>query len=65
MKRYTLIIMFTLLSSLTFVIPNSNPIEPGQNQLEVPLDGGILLALLAGGGITAVLFNKKKNKDEK
>lgn len=61
MKKYSLIILFVFV----FVgLAYSNTPYPEQ-PLNVPLDGGILLALLAGGGITAVLFNKKKNKDEK
>lgn len=61
MKKYSLIILFVFV----FVgLAYSNTTYPEQ-PLNVPLDGGILLALLAGGGITAVLFNKKKNKDEK
>jgi len=64
MKKYSLIILFILFNSLGIALSTPDPAQPGQT-LEVPVDGGILLALLAGGGITAVLFNKKKNKDEK
>ena len=31
--------------------------------MSVPIDGGILMAILAGGGLFSMLF-KKKNKDK-
>jgi hypothetical protein len=35
---------------------------PGDPGIPVPLDGGVLLALLAGGGIAVTLFKKNKKK---
>lgn len=35
---------------------------PGDPGIPVPLDGGVLLALLAGGGISVALFKKNKKK---
>jgi len=42
------------------------PGDPGSGGggSSVPLDGGILLALLAAGGIGASLFAKSKKKDK-
>lgn len=37
---------------------------PGDPGIPVPLDGGVLLALLAGGGISVALFAKKKSKKQ-
>jgi|GEM_PF-1716646 len=37
--------------------------HPGEDPISVPIDGGILMALLAGGGLITMLFKKKK-KDE-
>jgi len=41
-----------------------DPGQPGGGGGSVPLDGGILLALLAAGGIGASLFAKSKKKDK-
>ncbi len=41
--------------------------DPGQNGgggTSVPLDGGILLALLAAGGVGASLYSKSKKKEK-
>lgn len=46
--------------------PGGNkPPDPGGNTppVQVPLDGGLLLALLAGGSVSA-LFLKRKNKEK-
>jgi len=45
--------------------PGNNPPDPGGNTppVQVPLDGGLLLALLAGGSVSA-LFLKRKNKEK-
>ncbi len=37
--------------------------DPGNNVCEVPLDGGLLVALLAGGSFVATLLTKKKKKE--
>jgi len=31
--------------------------------MSVPIDGGILMAILAGGGLITMLFKKKKKED--
>ena len=39
--------------------------HPGMDPsgMSVPIDGGILMALLAGGGMLTMLFKKKKDKE--
>jgi hypothetical protein len=38
--------------------------HPGfDNGLSVPVDGGLLMALLAGSGLVAMLIKKNKKKD--
>ncbi len=44
--------------------PGGNPPDPGATPpVPVPLDGGLLLALLASGSVSALFF-KKKNKEK-
>ena len=37
--------------------------HPGYDPIPVPIDGGILMAILAGGGLITMLFKKKKKED--
>ena len=64
MKNFKIIFIFaTIMLSSTQAFSQILPPDPGQGS-PVPLDGGLLLALLAVGGATASLFSKKKNKDK-
>lgn len=64
MKNYKILFVFAVLLLLAVqAYSQALPPDPGQGN-SVPLDGGILLALLAVGGAAASLFSKKKNKNE-
>lgn len=63
--RYLTIILFLLIISLNMF----SQIEPGGNQApgvgsSVPLDGGLLLGLLAGGSALSAYLFKRKKKEE-
>jgi len=54
---------FTLLALLLSVGMIYAQAHPGTDTgLPTPIDGGILMALLAGGGLVAMLVKKKKDK---
>jgi membrane protease YdiL (CAAX protease family) len=36
---------------------------PDEGGMSVPIDGGILMAILAGSGLITMLFKKKKKED--
>jgi hypothetical protein len=55
-----MLLLFSLLLN-TVMMFAYDPL-PGDPGIQVPLDGGILLSLLAGGGIVAAIFIKKKKK---
>jgi len=63
-----LLIIAVFAFTVTTVFAQGLPGDPGQpgggGGGSVPLDGGILLALLAAGGIGASLFAKSKKKDK-
>ena len=56
---------FTLLVLLITVVMIYAQAHPGTEEgLPTPIDGGILMAILAGGGLISMLFKKnKKNKE--
>jgi len=41
----------------------ANPGGDPTGGMQVPIDGGLLMALLAGGGIVTMLFKKKKDRE--
>ena len=66
MKTYKFLVAMLLFSFVTLqtyaqLLPP--PSDPGGGG-SVPLDGGILLALLAAGGFGASLFAKSKKKEK-
>lgn len=60
--RIVVLLAFVLFSAVQ-VFGQTLPGDPGFGS-SVPLDGGILLALLAAGGFGASLFAKSKKKDK-
>jgi hypothetical protein len=56
------IALFAAIQVLGQGLPGDPPGSGGGSS--VPLDGGILLALLAAGGIGASLFSKSKKKEK-
>jgi hypothetical protein len=63
MKRkniLTIVLLFATFLNMYAQLPNE-PGDPGG--LSVPIDGGILMALLAGGGLLTMLFKGKKKKE--
>lgn len=64
MKRFTLILALIMIALLSFAQPG--PGDPGYigGGAAVPLDGGLLIALLAGATVAISSFRKKKNKDK-
>lgn len=62
-KILVAIAIFSLIALQTFA-QGGFPGDPGSGGgASAPLDGGILLALLAAGGFVTSLFAKKKKKD--
>lgn len=61
MKRIKII--FVLLMLAVFGFAQFPDPEPGGG-VAVPLDGGVLIALLAGATVAISSFRKKKNKDK-
>lgn len=57
--------MFVGLLMVNLLFAQTGGTHPGYDPegMSVPIDGGILMALLAGGGLVTMLFKKKK-KDE-
>lgn len=64
MKRINII--FVLLMLTVFGFAQLGPGDPGYVApgVAVPLDGGVLIALLAGATVAISSFRKKKNKDK-
>ena len=62
MKRINIIFVLLMLVSVCFAGPG----DPGSinTGVAVPLDGGVLIALLAGATVAISSFRKKKNKDK-
>ncbi len=61
-----LIILVVILLTTTEMFAQLLPGDPGYpgGGASVPLDGGLLLALLAAGGVGASLFAKSKKKEK-
>lgn len=54
--------VFLMLISVGMIFAQGT--HPGTDEgMPTPIDGGILMALLAGGGLLVMAFKKKKNKD--
>ncbi len=68
MKTRRIIILFlSIVLSATFMLyAQGGGTHPGADPIgmSVPIDGGILMAILAGGGLIAMLFKKKKKEDK-
>ncbi len=64
MKRIN--ILFVLLMLAVISVAQPGPGDPGYIApgVAVPLDGGLLIALLAGATVAISSFRKKKNKDK-
>lgn len=64
MKRINII--FVLLMLTVIVLGQPWPGDGGSigGGVAVPLDGGVLIALLAGATVAISSFRKKKNKDK-
>lgn len=61
MKRINIIFVLLMLAVFGFAqIPDPAP----RDGVAVPLDGGVLIALLAGATVAISSFRKKKNKDK-
>jgi len=63
MKRINIIFVLLTMSLLGFANQNL-PGGPPSVGVAVPLDGGVLIALLAGATVAISSFRKKKNKDK-
>jgi len=63
MTRIIVLITVIILSAVQ-VFGQILPPDPGAPGAAVPLDGGILLALLAAGSVGASLYAKSKKKDK-
>ena len=59
-KGLVLIAMSLLSTGLLFAQANPGGDPPG---LPTPIDGGILMGLLAAGGLVSMLVKKKKEKE--
>jgi len=68
MRSYKFLVLVAIFAFVTlYAFGQINPGDPGvpdSGGSSVPLDGGILLALLAAGGIGASLFAKSKKKEK-
>lgn len=65
MKRINILFVLLMLTVIGFAnspLP-SEPISTAPG-VAVPLDGGLLIALLAGATVAISSFRKKKNKDK-
>ena len=62
MKRINII--FVLLMVAMYSFGHQTPTQPVTPGVAVPLDGGVLIALLAGATVAISSFRKKKNKDK-
>ena len=60
MKRINILFVLLMLAVFGFAqFP-----DPASVGVAVPLDGGVLIALLAGATVAISSFRKKKNKDK-
>lgn len=59
------ICLVVLLISTGILMAQDGGTHPGMDPegMSVPIDGGILMAILAGGGLVTMLFKKKKNEE--
>jgi hypothetical protein len=66
--RTTLVVALLLISFAVFADPSGGT-HPGYDPelppdgMSVPIDGGILMAILAGGSLVTMLFKKKKKEE--
>jgi hypothetical protein len=60
---FLIVVLFSASKVFSQLLPG-DPGYTGAGGSSVPLDGGILLVLLAAGGIGASLFAKSKKKDK-
>lgn len=58
--KFAIVVVCLFIVNMIFGQGAHPGVDPG---MPVPVDGGILMALLAGGGLMAMLL-KKKRKDE-
>ncbi len=66
-RRNTMMkIVFVFLGLIAFNVLFAQGAHPGTDPIgmPVPIDGGILMAILAGGGLVTMLFKKKKKDDK-
>ena len=64
-RKVLILTALLITTTLTFAQKYSdNPNAGGDpTGFPTPIDGGILMALLAGGGLVVMLFKKKKDKE--
>lgn len=64
--NYKNILLLVLLFGTVLFANAQLPTQPGDpgGGMSVPIDGGLLMAILAGGGLAAMLFKKKKKEDK-
>jgi hypothetical protein len=63
-NKFSKVLILTALLITTTLTFAQNPNAGGDpTGFSTPIDGGILMALLAGGGLVAMLFKKKKDKE--
>jgi len=61
-SNMTLKIAFVFVGLLMVNIIFAQGTHPGHDPIPVPIDGGILMAILALGGFGSLLLKKKKDK---
>lgn len=59
---YLLIASLNIAYALADFLP-AQPGDPGLEGMSVPIDGGILMGLLAASSIISLLFKKKKKEE--
>jgi len=66
MKISRIILLVTFIFVSVLQVYSTLPPDPGQQGpgVPVPLDGGLLIALVAGGSIAALFLKKDKKKDK-
>ncbi len=62
--KTVLLLLGLLVFNILLAQPTGGGTHPGADPMPVPIDGGILMAILAGGGMIAMLFKKKKKEDK-
>jgi hypothetical protein len=66
LMRTTLVVALLLVSVVMFADPSGGThpgFDPEPGGMSVPIDGGILMAILAGGSLVTMLFKKKKKEE--